>query len=112
MEEIKTKICQCCGKELPITEFYKNSVTKDGFEPYCKTCKAESNKMCYEKRKQLRTQIKELQEQNEELRQRIIVNREKNLTLYDGRELLAELKRRGYVWQKMAVMQEVDYAKI
>ena len=34
----KTKICTKCGKELPISDFYRNVKTKDGLHNYCKTC--------------------------------------------------------------------------
>ena len=39
MEEIKTKICQKCGKELPIEEFSKNPSCKDGHLSTCKRCR-------------------------------------------------------------------------
>ena len=35
------KICKGkwgCGKELPLTEFYKNKSSKDGLKSYCKEC--------------------------------------------------------------------------
>ena len=36
MEEIKTKVCSKCGRELPLSEFYKRSVSNDGLQSYCK----------------------------------------------------------------------------
>lgn len=39
MEEVPTKVCKCCGKELPLTEYYKNSATKDGHDNKCKKCR-------------------------------------------------------------------------
>ncbi|WP_110954770.1 helix-turn-helix domain-containing protein [Anaerosinus massiliensis] len=38
MEEIKTKKCTGCGKELPISEFHKCKATKDGLQYHCKHC--------------------------------------------------------------------------
>jgi hypothetical protein len=35
---METKICKKCGKELPIDKFYKNKLQKDGFGYYCKDC--------------------------------------------------------------------------
>ena len=32
------KKCSCCGRELPISEFYKNSASKDGYRSKCKAC--------------------------------------------------------------------------
>ena len=32
------KKCSCCGKELPVSEFYRNSASKDGYRSKCKVC--------------------------------------------------------------------------
>lgn len=37
-QEKKNKKCTKCGRELPLTEFYKNKATKDGLNVYCKSC--------------------------------------------------------------------------
>ena len=34
----QTKNCNQCGKSKPLTDFYKMSVSKDGFQPKCKEC--------------------------------------------------------------------------
>lgn len=34
----KWKICKKCNKTLPITDFHKHAVKKDGHADYCKTC--------------------------------------------------------------------------
>lgn len=34
-----TKICKRCGRELPISEFYKDRTKKDGLQLWCKECK-------------------------------------------------------------------------
>ena len=36
-----TKICSKCGKELPLSDFYKNKAQPDGHSNYCKTCQYE-----------------------------------------------------------------------
>lgn len=36
---METKVCSGCKKELPLTEFYKDKYTKDGYTCYCKLCK-------------------------------------------------------------------------
>ena len=33
-----TKKCSCCGRELAISEFYRNSASKDGYRSKCKAC--------------------------------------------------------------------------
>ena len=39
MEEIKTKVCHKCGRELPIENFYINKSLKGGHDNTCKECK-------------------------------------------------------------------------
>lgn len=40
MEEIKTKKCSRCGRELPVTMFRRQSKAPDGLQYYCKECQA------------------------------------------------------------------------
>lgn len=35
------KQCKKCGEHKPLTEFYKNSRSKDGIDYYCKSCQKE-----------------------------------------------------------------------
>lgn len=35
---METKICIKCGRELPLSEFYKHKGRKDGYFTYCKEC--------------------------------------------------------------------------
>ena len=42
--EIQTKVCSHCGRELPITNFGRHSRTKDGYQPVCRECQSEMNK--------------------------------------------------------------------
>lgn len=54
------KKCSKCDELKPETEFYKNSSTKDGLQPCCKTCQNEYNKV-YQAKKRLQkrnTQLK------------------------------------------------------
>lgn len=37
-----TKFCNKCGRELPLSEFYKNRHTKDRLQAYCKSCSRKS----------------------------------------------------------------------
>lgn len=50
MEEIKTKVCATCGKELPLSEFSPNKRYSDGLACKCKECTREYYRE-YEKRK-------------------------------------------------------------
>ena len=36
-----TKVCPKCGRELPLSEFYKDKSNKDGLRTYCKECHKE-----------------------------------------------------------------------
>lgn len=37
--EIATKVCRICGRELPIDAFYKSNKTDDGRSHICRECK-------------------------------------------------------------------------
>lgn len=37
------KVCNCCGNELPITDFDKDIYSKDGYENTCRICKIKSD---------------------------------------------------------------------
>lgn len=39
-----TKRCSKCGRELPLSEFYKRKSSKDGLQAYCKDCKKQHGK--------------------------------------------------------------------
>lgn len=95
MEEIKTKVCHKCGRELPLSEFHKKSSAKDGLQPLCKEC---SNKMASECAKRSREKKKLQAKENEriefEKKYKVYTNRE--LAKFNPRELMLELKARGY----------------
>lgn len=38
VNEEKTKKCAHCGQVKPVTEFYKDSHTRDGLQSWCKQC--------------------------------------------------------------------------
>lgn len=55
------KKCQKCKETLPVTEYHKNIHNKaDGYDTYCKKCRAEYKKELIERRKngQVRVQFK------------------------------------------------------
>ena len=89
--ENETKKCAICGKEKPLGEFWKN---KWGYTNTCRECA--------------------VQKQNITRTPKIEKRRLDALTDYTPRELLAELKRRGYKWEKMVLITEqvIDYYKI
>ncbi len=40
-ERLGYKRCRRCGRSKPLSEFYKNQSTKDGYENGCKECRRE-----------------------------------------------------------------------
>lgn len=43
------KICKCCKKELPFSDFYKSTKAKDGYRGKCKTCYCQETNAYYHK---------------------------------------------------------------
>lgn len=74
--ETMTKVCSKCGKVLPISEFHSDSRTADGLSKVCRNCKLEE-------KREARVLQKELQQKNP-------------LASFKPRELIEELRRRGY----------------
>ena len=40
---ITSKVCACCGKELPISKFKRHGRANDGYRRVCNDCKAKVN---------------------------------------------------------------------
>jgi len=76
------KTCKCCGRELPIEQFSMRGLGRDTI---CKDCVSSRRK---DRNKKLKL-IDELQQQVEESKKR-------RLSEFTPRELIEELKRRGY----------------
>jgi hypothetical protein len=89
MEELKTKKCSRCGLELPLDSFYRNKQTNDGYCYYCKKCHNEAAK----RSKCLKPKSSTEHQQSSSLH-KIYANPE--LAKYQPRELIAELRARGY----------------
>ena len=75
---METKICRICGEEKPITDFVKNNLYKDGYDTRCKACFNDYQKASYHVRKR--------------------TPKDGNPALADftPRELIDELRARGY----------------
>ena len=74
------KKCSKCGRELPASEFWKNASTEDGLQTYCKEC---GNVYAKTVRKLRGGGLKKIYSNPE-------------LARFSPRELIAELKARGY----------------
>jgi NAD-dependent SIR2 family protein deacetylase len=86
-ENVATKKCTTCGRELPVSEFYKNAKSKDGLQSKCKSCMSEYNR-AYNRTEHLN---------------KVYLN--PDLAKFQPRELIAELRARGY-------SRELSYTQI
>lgn len=76
------KTCKCCGRELPIEQFSMRGLGRDSM---CKDCMSNRRKNSNKTKKT----VVELQQQVEE-------SKKLRLSGFTPRELMEELKRRGY----------------
>lgn len=60
---METKICKRCGRELPLSEFYKDKNCKDGLNYWCKECSKQYKKQYYQEHKE---EIAEYYQDNKE----------------------------------------------
>ena len=84
--EVKTKRCQKCGRELPVSDFNKRARSADGLQCYCRECIQKYNKERY------KTGVVTSQKTNK-------LNKiyfSEKLAGFTPRELIAELRARGY----------------
>ena len=134
MAGTELKYCPRCKTLKPLSEFHKNKAAKDGCQPICKKCRHEAdverNKMLKERKlaaKEINNtdnQISIIQSEDKMEKKEVIkttdgrtlIKKEdsglKPLERYTPRELLTELKRRGYIWKEMYVKQTVEWDKI
>lgn len=97
MEE--TRICKVCGRELSINEFAKNGM---GITHVCKECVANRKRSKREETKQMKQQAQEAANA-----------RSLRLKDFTPRELMQELKSRGYEGKLRYVrVEEIDLSKI
>lgn len=59
---MKTKVCLCCKKELPVSEFWVSRAKKDGLQIYCKKCKSYKDSIAGKKRREKRRKERALAE--------------------------------------------------
>lgn len=96
MEEIKTKVCSKCGRELPIEAFGRNHTCKDGRCGTCKECKNAYTKEWWRKnREKKKAQAKE--NERIEFEKKYKIYTDKDLAKFTPRQLILELKARGYI---------------
>lgn len=100
-QEIKTKKCSTCGRVLPVTEFHKKTSAIDGLQDRCRECHNESSRRSYQKKKEAKYSVLNL-----------TTKTDSELSKFTPRQLMEELKRRGFKWDSMYYTQYVSYDKI
>lgn len=88
MEENVTKVCNKCGRELPISAFNKKTKSKDGLQDVCRECQS-----AYSRERVLKKKV--------EAHKMIPMYTNPELAKFHPRELMAELKARGFTWEYM-----------
>lgn len=95
-EHPKTKVCKCCGQELPVEFFSRNSSTKDGLQIYCKDCQKAKIKMTRERNKENLLKVREVTDERRQIWEKKSETRAYLESLPDS-EIFSELRRRGYI---------------
>ena len=81
-EEHKTQVCKCCGRELPIEEF---RVSRLGRDKTCIECTKKNQSIGHAKKREAEQAMADAKNA-----------RSLRLKDFTPRELMAELKRRGF----------------
>lgn len=84
---METKICKCCGRELSLDHFKRG---RYGYVSVCLDC---------DKKHRAEKRQARLDEQKKKVEDVRAENRQLCLSDFEPRELMAELKRRGYEGQ-------------
>lgn len=88
MENETTKKCSCCGNELPVSEFQTDR--QGNPISVCKSCMSKKRVEGHERRKA---------ERKNEAEAQIQALKTARLSQFTPRELMTELKRRGFEFQ-------------
>jgi len=94
----KKKVCSCCGKEFPITEFYNKKSSKDGHANICKTCAREKNRVSYVRYIAKKKASQKPIDAKPDLQQDIVAL-PVDWGKIDDSMLFTQLEKRGYVGQ-------------
>lgn len=103
---METKVCRICGEGKPIEEFGRNSQYHDGRDTRCKKCRnAYVAKRCHDRKAIMGGGNFNIVDSSNEQK----VN---PLAQFTPRQLMKELKNRGFVWEWMDVKQRSYYKDI
>lgn len=113
-QDVSVKLCRKCGRKLPTSEFYLKKKSKDGLQDFCKECHKEANKARYVERKKAKsafadkvvTETKVVDTHEHSMTK---VYSDPELSKFTPRQLMAELKARGFRWEYMLEPQRKVY---
>jgi predicted HTH domain antitoxin len=113
-QEQPMKKCSKCGRMLPKTSFNKNRKTKDGLQSECRECHAETMRRYHLKKaeeiKANESSIKEKETASKVQESKMIkVYSNVELAKFSPRQLMEELKARGFKWEYMLEPQRKIY---
>lgn len=109
-----TKRCYKCGQIKPISDFNKNKKSKDGLQSECRECHAETMRKYHLKKaeeiKAISATIKEKETESKVQESKMIkVYSNVELAKFSPRQLMEELKARGFKWDYMLEPQRKIY---
>lgn len=89
---METKVCKKCGRELSVENFAVNRSNKDGLQAECRECRATYMHEYWERKK-----AKKKENERIEFEKKFKIYTNKELAKFTPREMILELKARGYV---------------
>jgi uncharacterized OB-fold protein len=105
---IQMKKCSKCGRELPITSYSKKTGAKDGLQEMCRDCKAAYMREYTSRKKQDKVE-KIIVKQEEQPHALMKIYTDPELAKFTPRQLMLELKARGFRWEYMLEPQRKIY---
>ena len=104
----ETKTCTRCHRTLAVSEFCKSSRNKDGLQHWCTECQRESYNERQERKRASKTETTTFGG-----RPMVRVYSHPDLARFTPRQLMEELKARGFVWEYMLEPQhKILFSKI
>lgn len=94
LPKLKSKVCACCGRDLPISEYNRHNKSKDGYAYYCKECNIKKKKESRDRLKAAKQRFAAVVPVNYNKADK--TNPDSPLAAFTPRELIDELERRGY----------------